>query len=136
LFRKLQKWRKIFFFCYFFHRTNSVLILAKNGLSYILVTVSQTHLVTLPIASICVATRVTRLGEFSPIGRLFTLGSVMKITEVAKHFGLLIKTETVMYSFDKKWVGQHFGLLFFSNSSGHPGRLATIVKNEAINEDL
>jgi hypothetical protein len=28
--------------------------------------------------------RVTRLGEFSPIGSLFTLGSFMKITEIAK----------------------------------------------------
>jgi hypothetical protein len=26
--------------------------------------------------------RVTRLGEFSPVGRLFTLGSVLKITEL------------------------------------------------------
>jgi hypothetical protein len=28
-------------------------------------------------------TRVTRFGEFSPIGRLFSLGSFWKITEVA-----------------------------------------------------
>jgi hypothetical protein len=27
--------------------------------------------------------RVTRLGEFPPMGQLFTLGSVLKITDVA-----------------------------------------------------
>jgi hypothetical protein len=31
---------------------------------------------------------VTRLGEFSPIGRLFTVGCVLKIAEVAQIFGL------------------------------------------------
>jgi hypothetical protein len=30
--------------------------------------------------------RVTRLGVFSPVGRVFTLGSFMKITEVAQIF--------------------------------------------------
>jgi hypothetical protein len=29
---------------------------------------------------------VTRLGEFSPLGRLFTLGSGWKITKVAQNF--------------------------------------------------
>jgi hypothetical protein len=33
--------------------------------------------------------RVTRLGEFSPIGWLFLLGSYLRITEVAHIFGLL-----------------------------------------------
>jgi hypothetical protein len=33
--------------------------------------------------------RVTRLGEFSPLGQLFTLSSFSKITEVAQTFGLL-----------------------------------------------
>jgi hypothetical protein len=35
--------------------------------------------------------RVTRLGEFSPIGRLFTIGRFSKITEVAKDFGRLLR---------------------------------------------
>jgi hypothetical protein len=30
--------------------------------------------------------RVTRLGDFSPVGRMFILGSFIKITEVAKIF--------------------------------------------------
>jgi hypothetical protein len=34
-------------------------------------------------------TRVTRLGEFSPIGWLFTFGTFVKITEVAQIIGLL-----------------------------------------------
>jgi hypothetical protein len=39
--------------------------------------------------------RVTRLGEFSPIG-FFTLGSVLKIKEIAQIFWLLFSTMTVM----------------------------------------
>jgi hypothetical protein len=35
------------------------------------------------------STRATRLGEFSPIGRLFTLGSFLKIAQVAHILGLL-----------------------------------------------
>jgi hypothetical protein len=38
-------------------------------------------------------TSVTRLGEFSPFGRLFSLGSYLKISEVAHNFGLLLSTE-------------------------------------------
>jgi hypothetical protein len=41
--------------------------------------------------------RVARLGEFSPIERLFTFGSVLKITKVAQNFGLRFSTEPVMY---------------------------------------
>jgi hypothetical protein len=37
----------------------------------------------------CITSRVTRLGEFSPIGRLFTLGSFCDIAEVTTFFGLL-----------------------------------------------
>jgi hypothetical protein len=42
---------------------------------------------------------VTRLGDFSPIGRLFSLGSVLKIKLAAKMFGLLLPTVPVMYYF-------------------------------------
>jgi hypothetical protein len=38
--------------------------------------------------------RVTRLGEFSPKGRLLTLGKFLKITEV---FGYIFYTMKVMY---------------------------------------
>jgi hypothetical protein len=41
--------------------------------------------------------RVTRLGEFSPNGRLFTLGSGLKITEVGQISGLLFAALTVLY---------------------------------------
>jgi hypothetical protein len=40
---------------------------------------------------------VTRLGEFSPIGWLFTLGSFTKITELAQISGLLFPNIPVMY---------------------------------------
>jgi hypothetical protein len=40
--------------------------------------------------------RVTRLGDFSPIGRLFTLGLFTKITKVAQMFGLIFTTAKVM----------------------------------------
>jgi hypothetical protein len=42
-------------------------------------------------------TRVTRLGEFSPIGWLFTLGSFLKMTEVAQIFGLLFPNVSATY---------------------------------------
>jgi hypothetical protein len=49
-----------------------------------------------------VVSRVTRLGEFSHNGRLCTLGSVLKITEVAQIFGLLVST---CINFEKNgWV--------------------------------
>jgi hypothetical protein len=40
--------------------------------------------------------RVSRLGEFSPIRRLFTLGSFQKMAEAAHIFGLLYSTVKVM----------------------------------------
>jgi hypothetical protein len=56
---------------------------------------------------------VTRLGEFSPIGQRFTLGSVLKITEVAKSFVLLFFHSTVYVSIlTKKLVELQFGRLF------------------------
>jgi hypothetical protein len=41
-----------------------------------------------PQQIIFVLFKVTRLGEFSPFGRLFTLGRFVKITDVAHIFGL------------------------------------------------
>jgi hypothetical protein len=35
-----------------------------------------------------VSIRVTRLGEFSPVGQLFSLEKNVKITAVAQNFGL------------------------------------------------
>jgi hypothetical protein len=50
--------------------------------------------------------RATRLGEFSPNGRLFTLGSGLKITEVARISGLLFfhGTSYVSISTKKCWA--------------------------------
>jgi hypothetical protein len=40
---------------------------------------------------------LTTLGEFSPVGQMFTLGSVLKITEVAQIFGLLFCPVPIMF---------------------------------------
>jgi hypothetical protein len=46
------------------------------------------------------------LGEFSPLGRLFPLGTLPKITKVGQFFGLLFSTEQIMcIVLTKKWVG-------------------------------
>jgi hypothetical protein len=45
-------------------------------------------IVTVSRSSFHLGCSVTRLGEFSRIGRLFTLGSFLKITEVSPYFGL------------------------------------------------
>jgi hypothetical protein len=45
--------------------------------------------------------RMTRLGDFSPMGRLITLGGFMKMIEVSQFFVLLFPTE----NYDKAWVG-------------------------------
>jgi hypothetical protein len=45
------------------------------------------------------ATRVTRYGEFSTIGWLFTLGSFLKMTEVAQNHGPHYTNVPVMYLF-------------------------------------
>jgi hypothetical protein len=55
-------------------------------------------------------TRVARLGEFSPIGRLLTLGSFLKIKEAEKCFGLLSSKLKIRVNFDKEWIGQHLGI--------------------------
>jgi hypothetical protein len=55
--------------------------------------------------SIQVGFRVTRLGEFSPIGRLFTLGTFLKITKVAHIRPQKKKKKPTFlgYSFHKKY---------------------------------
>jgi hypothetical protein len=68
------------------------------------------------------ATRVTRLGEFSTIGRLFALGSCLKMTEVAQILGLLVSSQQVTESFFSKNRLGHILGAFFINSSGHPDR--------------
>jgi hypothetical protein len=53
--------------------------------------------------------RVTRLGEFSPVGRLFSLGTCLEITEIVQFLGLLFPKLCI--NFDKG-VGLHFGQFF------------------------
>jgi hypothetical protein len=69
----------------------------------------QTTFLAFQYKSRRVANRVTRLGDFSPNGSWFTLGSLLKITEVAHllliHFsyvgtdGVLIYTKIVWATF-------------------------------------
>jgi hypothetical protein len=56
-----------------------------------------------------VEVRVTRLGEFSPNGRLFSLGCYMKITEASHIYWLLYSMVKLKHKLKQKYVGQHFG---------------------------
>jgi hypothetical protein len=63
---------------------------------------------------------VTRLGEFSPIGRLFTLGSILLITEVAQIFVLpFSKLKNCVLILAKNGLGYSLGNSF-AYASGHP----------------
>jgi hypothetical protein len=67
------------------------------------------------------AARATRLDENSPNGRLFALGSNLKIWYKRFHFfGLLCYTVKVMHLFWQKVLGYSLGD-FFISSTGHPG---------------
>jgi hypothetical protein len=48
------------------------------------------------------------LGEFSPLGRLFSLASLLKFTEVAQILGLLFPKCQLCINFDKKIVWATF----------------------------
>jgi hypothetical protein len=65
--------------------------------------------------------RVTRLGKYLPIKRLFTLGSFSKIIEEA-HFLLLLFAIKGVNKFIQKMGLATFWAIFCTNSSGHPGR--------------
>jgi hypothetical protein len=56
--------------------------------------------------------RVTRFGEFSPNESLFTLGSFMKITEIAQFLGLLFSTVKVVQKFGQKMCWATFWAIF------------------------
>jgi hypothetical protein len=64
------------------------------------------------LAYLALAASVTRLGEFSPIGWLFNLFSVLKIAEVVNIFGLRFQRFNLYINFGKKRVGRHFGRFF------------------------
>jgi hypothetical protein len=52
--------------------------------------------------------RVTRLGEFSPNGRLFTLDSYSKTIQVSHIFGLPYSMDKFKNKFRQKWVGLYY----------------------------
>jgi hypothetical protein len=52
------------------------------------------------------------LGEFSPIWQLFTLGSVLKITEVMQILGYYFSRYQLFTDFEKQLVGPHIGRFF------------------------
>jgi hypothetical protein len=57
--------------------------------------------------------RVTRLGEFSPFGWLFTLGSFSKISKVTQILGAtFVHSTSCVLIFGKTWVGVHFVQFF------------------------
>jgi hypothetical protein len=66
-----------------------------------------------------ILSRVTRLGEFSLIGPLFTVGTVLKITEVEQIFGLLFPRYRNVLILTKKCLG-YILVDFMTKSSGHP----------------
>jgi hypothetical protein len=54
--------------------------------------------------------RVTRLGEFSPIGWMFTLGYFFsKIAQWTQKFFSIVKCRYICMNQDKNWVCLHFG---------------------------
>jgi hypothetical protein len=55
---------------------------------------------------------VTRLGEFSPIGRLFSFNSFLKITKVANIFWPLFPTVKVYNKFWQKMDWAKFWAIF------------------------
>jgi hypothetical protein len=59
-----------------------------------------------------VISRVTRLGEFLPYGRLFSLGSFLKMIKVAQIIGLLFSTGQDRYDF-----GHKMGWAFFTKNA-------------------
>jgi hypothetical protein len=62
--------------------------------------------------------RVTRFGEFSPNGRLLTLGRFSKISEVAQDLGLLFSLNIDFVLILTKIVWATFWAIF--SQSGHP----------------
>jgi hypothetical protein len=53
--------------------------------------------------------RVTRLGQFSPIGRLFSLGTFSKITNL---WATILSGKLVNQILTKNWVGLYLGRFF------------------------
>jgi hypothetical protein len=65
-------------------------------------------------------TRVTRLGDFSPTGPLFPLGSLLENYRSSQNSGLFLSTVEIMHKILQK-MGGILGDIFQKNSSGQPG---------------
>jgi hypothetical protein len=61
--------------------------------------------------------RATRLGQFSPFGRLFTFGYFIKITKAVHILGYFFHSQCYVFLYLKNGLGD-----FFRNASGHPDR--------------
>jgi hypothetical protein len=64
---------------------------------------------------------VARLGEFSPLGRLFGIFFGLFCGKLQKFWGYCFTENKLDINFDKK-VGPDFGR-FFTKPSGHPGSM-------------
>jgi hypothetical protein len=64
------------------------------------------------------------LGEFSPFGRHFILGSFLKISQVAQIFRQHFAHSNLCINVDKNGLSYILGE-FFTISSGHPGAKLT-----------
>jgi hypothetical protein len=67
------------------------------------------------------ATRVTRMGEFSPIGWLFTLGSFFNDRTTANFWTAFSQLTGYVFILTKNGLGYSLGD-FVKNVSGHPAR--------------
>jgi hypothetical protein len=68
------------------------------------------NFITFALTACWFAIRVTRLAEFSPIGRLFFKSARFWSHRYSPNFGLLFPR--LLTNLDKKWVGLHFGRFF------------------------
>jgi hypothetical protein len=77
--------------------------------------------------------RVTRLGDFSPLGRLSTLSSFIKIPSRRQLSDTYFHGKIFVLIWTKNWVGLHFGRLFnkllWSPWSGVRGSLQSRIRN-------
>jgi hypothetical protein len=101
-----------------------------SRISLLLVTSLQKRVLSIEVFYIegLVTIRVTRLGEFSSIGRLFSLGNLQKEPKILRCFFPLEKAALIY--FDQKGLGNCLGE-FLTNSSGHPGHNPSPLKHFA-----
>jgi hypothetical protein len=63
--------------------------------------------------------RRTRLGEFSPIGRLLTLGMFFNYKSI-QNLGYFFNGKNIFINFGKKWIGLGTFWTIEKHSSGQP----------------